>query len=110
MAAISAKRRKEAKQQIQLWLDMGWPRWRINQACNEQLDLNPEAADDLIKEIRHEQQQALTIDRAEFLVQQLTRLEALAVKAQDEGNLGVALGAFKEMHQLVGLHAGQKGF
>lgn len=45
------------------------------------------------------------IDRQEFLAQQMTRLEALAVKAQDEGHLGVALSAFKEMHLLIGLHA-----
>lgn len=105
MAGISPKRRKECKQQIQLWLDMGWPRWRVNQGCNEQLDINPEIADELIQEIRHEQQQALAIDRQDFLAQQMVRLEALAVKAQEEGNLGVALGAFKEMHALIGLHA-----
>jgi hypothetical protein len=105
MAGISPRRRKEAKQQIQLWLDMGWPRWRINNGCIEQLDIDPECADGLIREIRHEQQQALAVDRHEFMAQQLTRLEALAVRAQDEGNLGVALGAFKEMHALIGLHA-----
>ena len=49
------------------------------------------------------------IDRREFLAQQLTRLEALAVKAQDEGNLNVALGAFREMHALAGLHGGSRG-
>jgi hypothetical protein len=105
MAGISPKRRKELKLQIQLWLDMAWPRWQINKACIEQLDINPETADELIREIRHEQQQALSIDRHEFMAQQMIRLEALAVKAQDEGNLGVALGAFKEMHALIGLHA-----
>lgn len=105
MPAISPKRRKELKQQIQLWLDMGWPRWRINNGCIEQLNVDPETADELIKEIRYEQQQAMAVDRHEFLAQQMIRLEALAVKAQDEGNLGVALGAFKEMHVLIGLHA-----
>ena len=105
MANMTPKRRRDIKQQIQLWLDLGWPRWQINRACIEQLDTNPETADEIIQEIRHEQQQALTIDRHEFMAQQMTRLEALAVKAQDEGNLGVALGAFKEMHALIGLYA-----
>lgn len=108
MTRISIQKRKQIKCQLQLWLNMGWPRWRINNACNEQLDINPELADELIHEIRHEQQHALTIDRAEFLAQQLTRLESLAARAQEEGNLGVALGAFKEIHQLIGLYAGQK--
>jgi hypothetical protein len=105
MPALSPKRRKELKTQLRLWMDMGWPRWRINAACNEQLDINPETADELIQEIRHEQQQELTIERSEFMTQQLIRLEALATKAQEDGNLGVALGAYKEMHLLIGLHA-----
>lgn len=51
-----------------------------------------------------------TIDRQEFLAQQMSRLEALAVRAQEEGNLSVALSAFKELHALVGLHPGRGGF
>jgi hypothetical protein len=84
MPALSPKRRKELKTQLRLWMDMGWPRWRINAACNEQLDINPETADELIQEIRHEQQQELTIERSEFMTQQLIRLEALATKAQED--------------------------
>lgn len=102
---ISPKRRKELKTQLRLWLDMSWPRWRINNACWEIFDVDPETADELIKEIRHEQQHELTIERSEFLTQQMIRLEALAAKAQEDGNLGVALGAYKEMHLLIGLHA-----
>jgi len=105
MKQTSPKRRKELKTQLRLWLDMGWPRWRINNACWESLDLDPETADELIKEIRHEQQGELTIERSEFMTQQLIRLEALATKAQEDGNLGVALSAYKEMHLLIGLHA-----
>jgi hypothetical protein len=43
------------------------------------------------------------IDRQEFLAQQITRLETLAVRAQEEGNLSVALSAYRELHALVGL-------
>lgn len=108
MQVVSSKRRKELKDQLRLWLDMGWPRWQINKACIEQLDIDPEFVDELIKEIRHEQQLALSIDRADFLAQQMTRLEALATKAQENGNLAVALAAFKELNALAGLHAASR--
>jgi len=106
MAQITPRRRREIKQQVSLWLDMGWPRWRINNACLETFDGDPEFVDGLIREIRHEQGVDQDLDRREFLAQQLTRLEALATKAQDDGNLAVALGAFKEMHVLTGLRSG----
>jgi len=106
MAQITPRRRREIKQQVSLWLDMGWPRWRINNACLETFDGDPEFVDGLIREIRHEQGVDQDLDRREFLAQQLTRLEALATKAQDDGNLAVALGAFKEMHALTGLRSG----
>jgi hypothetical protein len=108
MSSVSPKRRKELKDQLRLWLDMGWPRWQINKACIEQLDIETEFVDELILEIRHEQQLALTIDRADFLAQQMTRLEALATKAQEGGNLAVALAAFKELHVLAGLHTASR--
>ena len=71
MPAMSPKRRKEVKDQLRLWLDMGWPRWRINNACIEQLDIDPESADQLIQEIKHERQHEFQIERADFLTQQL---------------------------------------
>jgi hypothetical protein len=45
------------------------------------------------------------IERSEFLAQQMTRLEALAAKAQEEGQLSVALGAYRELHALARLTA-----
>jgi hypothetical protein len=38
----------------------------------------------------------------------MTRLEALATKAQENGNLAVALAAFKELNALAGLHAASR--
>lgn len=108
MAQISPQKRKQIKNQVRLWLDMSWPRWRVNNACLEQFDADPEFVDELICEIRHEQQSELTIEKVDFLSQQMIRLEALALKAQEDGNLTVALGAFKEMHALVGLYGHQK--
>lgn len=106
MTQIGPQKRRDIKCQIGLWLDMGWPRWRINNACLETYDVDPEYVDELIQEIRHAQGNDLDLERREFLAQQLTRLEALAVKAQEDGNLSVALSAFKEMHVLTGLRSG----
>ena len=108
MAQMTPRRRTEIKKQVRLWLDMSWPRWQINNACLEQFDADPEFADELIREIRHEQQDELSLEKVEFLSQQMIRLEALALKAQEGGNLAVALGAFKEMHALVGLYGHQR--
>ena len=95
--------RKQAKQDVITWLDMGWPRHRIDEQLFLIYDATPGDTTLLIKEVRHLQQQGLDIERVEFLAQQMTRLEALAVKAQEEGQLGVALGAYKELHVLAGL-------
>lgn len=74
-------------------------------------ELSHAEAQRLVQEVLSEVVSAVgSIDRQEFLAQQLTRLEALAVKAQDEGNLNVALGAYKEIHALAGLHGGSKSF
>lgn len=108
MKPITPKRRLELKKQLLLWLDMGWPRWRINESSWDIFDADPETVDVLIQEIRHEQKKNLDISKTEFMTQQLTRLEALASKAIEENNLGVALGAFKEMHALIGLHAASR--
>lgn len=101
---MKAKQRSEAKRQATIWLSMGWPRHLIDEQLYQSYGATPEDTTLLLKEIRHEQQSALTIDRQSFLAQQMTRLEALAVRAQEEGNLSVALGAFRELNQLAGLN------
>lgn len=103
---MRAKAYKEAKKQAITWLDMGWPRHRIDDGLYELYKATPEDTSLILKEIRHEQQSSLCIERPEFLAQQMTRLEALAVKAQDEGNLAVALGCYRELHALAKLHNG----
>jgi|TARA_Y100000015_G_scaffold10987_1_gene10453 hypothetical protein len=45
----------------------------------------------------------MSVERSEFLAQQMTRLEALAAKAQEDGQLGVALGCYRELHMLASL-------
>jgi hypothetical protein len=104
MADISLTKRQKIKRQVRVWLEMGWSRRRINDGCFE-FGVNPDQADEIIREIRHEQKSDMSIERAEFLAQQMARLEELALKAQDEGNLGVALGCFKELNALARLHA-----
>ena len=101
---MKAKARSEAKKQAILWLDMGWPRHRIDERLYEMWDATPAETTEILKEIHHEQQNHLSIERAAFLAQQMTRLEALATRAQEENNLAVALGAFKELHALAGLY------
>jgi hypothetical protein len=102
--SMRAKARSEAKKQAILWLDMGWPRHRIDERLYEMWDATPAETTEILKEIRHEQKDSLSIERAEFLAQQMTRLEALASRAVDQDNLAVALGAFKELHALAGLY------
>jgi len=102
---MKAKARSEAKKQATLWLDMGWPRHRIDERLYEMWDATPAETTEILKEIRHEHEQSLSVERSAFLAQQMTRLEALAVKAQEDNNLSVALGAFKELHALAGLYA-----
>ena len=99
-------KRKAAKKQATLWLNMGWHQYKIIDELWNLHGLNPDEVTLLLQEVRHEQTAALAdINRPEFLAQQMTRLEALAVKAQEEGNLAVALGAYKELNQLAKLHA-----
>ena len=98
------KRRAELKRQLRLWLDMSWPRWRINEGCWDLFNANPETVDEIVAEIRHEQGGHMDISRQDFAAQQMVRLEALAARAQEEGNLTVALNAYRELHVLAGLH------
>ena len=100
---MKATMRSKAKHQAMLWLDMGWPRHRIDEHLSKSYNATPEDTTLLVSEIRHEQQGAMSIDRQEFLAQQMTRLEALAVRAQGDGNLAVALGCYRELHLLARL-------
>ena len=103
MGELSLTKRNRIKKQLRVWLEMGWPRRRINDGCFE-FGINPDQADEIIREIRHEQKSDMSIDRAEFVAQQMARLEELALKAQDEGNLSVAFSCFKELNALARLH------
>lgn len=96
-------------QTVRAWIDTGEPRMHtILRAC-EEWNLSYAKSQSLVQDaLKGVVDVVAGIDRQEFLVQQLSRLEALAVKAQEEGSLGVALGAFKEIHALIGLYAGQK--
>jgi hypothetical protein len=101
---MNVKQRREAKAQTILWLDMGWPRHRIDGKLFELWNASPAETTEILKEVRHEQQQGLQIDRLAFMAQQITRLEALAARAQEDGNLAVALGCYRELHLLARLH------
>lgn len=103
--------RAEQRQIIRGWIDTGESRMRTVVRVAAEYELSHAEAQRLVQEVLSEVVSAVgSIDRQEFLAQQLTRLEALAVKAQDEGNLNVALGAYKEIHALAGLHGGSKSF
>ena len=69
----------------------------------ELFEATPPETATLLQEIRHEHSKSQNVERAEYVAQQMTRLEALAVKAQEEGNLAVALGCYKELHALAKL-------
>jgi hypothetical protein len=91
---------------VRAWVDSGEPRMQTIMRAADQWGLSHAEASRLVHEVLQEVVETVGgIDRSEFMAQQLTRLEALAVKAQEDGNLGVALSAFKEMHALIGLHA-----
>jgi len=86
-----------------LWLDMGWPRSRIDEGLYEMFEAEPGETTQILQEVRHELSKSQNVERAAYVAQQMTRLEALAVKAQEEGNLAVALGCYKELHALAKL-------
>jgi hypothetical protein len=91
-------------QQVRTWLETGEPRMRtISRACAA-WDLGIGAAQDLVRDALREVSGVMaTIERPEFLAQQITRLEALAARAMEEGNLSVALAAYRELHALARL-------
>ena len=82
---------------------MGWPRARIDEGLYEMFDAEPGETTQILQEVRHEHSKSQNVERAAYVAQQMTRLEALAVKAQEEGNLAVALGCYKELHALAKL-------
>lgn len=91
---------------IRAWVDSGEPRMRTIVRVADEWGLPHAEATRLVHEVLADVVSAVGgIDRKEFLTQQMTRLESLAVRAQEEGNLGVALGAYRELHALIGLHA-----
>lgn len=91
-------------EQIRRWIDSGESRIRtINKACKA-YGISYAEAQSLVSDTMAGTVASMQIDRAEFLAQQMTRMEALAVRAQEEDQLGVALGAFKELHALAGLY------
>lgn len=100
-----AKDEKARLDALQLWTDQGWSVQRLRCQCKSLWGLNERQADALLAKCRQKAVESLaTIERPEFLAQQMTRLEALAVKAQEEGNLAVALGCIKELNALAKLH------
>lgn len=100
---MKAKAHSEAKKKAILWLDMGWPAHRIEQGLWDLFEATPPETAEILQEIRHEHSKSQNVERAAYVAQQMTRLEALAVKAQEEGNLAVALGCYKELHALAKL-------
>ena len=91
---------------LQLWTDQGWPRHRLEEKASDLWGLSHEELSQLLGEIRLRSKQAYAIDRPEFLAQQMTRIEALAARATEEGNLTVALACYRELHSLARLTGG----
>ena len=90
---------------IQAWVDSGEPRVRTIVRVCDTYKLSYPKAQALVSEALSDIAGTIAaIERPEFLAQQMSRLETLAVKAQEEGNLAVALGCFKELHALARLH------
>ncbi|MGI9313555.1 MAG: hypothetical protein ACR2PN_02535 [Luminiphilus sp.] len=95
--------RKDQLRVAKQWLDLSWPRHRIYESAAQAWEFNHAETDALIAEVRSEYKSSMSVERTEFLAQQMTRLEALAAKAQEDGQLGVALGCYKELHLLASL-------
>lgn len=91
---------------IREWIELGEPRMRTEMRCCDRWGLSLPQAQQLVAYVMRDVAGSLrNIERPEFLAQQMTRLEALAAKAQEDGHLGVALGCYKELHALAKLHA-----
>jgi hypothetical protein len=95
--------RKDQLRVVKQWLDLSWPRHRIYESAAQAWDFDNDQTDALISDARSEYKSSMSVERSEFLAQQMTRLEALAAKAQEDGQLGVALGCYRELHMLASL-------
>jgi hypothetical protein len=102
---IDAARYELILGQIQQWMNAGWPKFRIYDTAHKLYDISRSDVNEIVASIRDETRRSFQIDRPEFVSQQLERLESLAAKAIEDGNLSVALGAYREIHTLIGLHA-----
>jgi len=99
------KTTEEQQRLISGWLRSGMPRSVLEVRVQGTWNLKPAAASSLIGAVQTQISDSISrIERPEFLALQMERLETLAVKAQEEGNLAVALGCFKELHALARLH------
>lgn len=94
---------------IQGWLADGKTTREILQLAADRWDLAQRTAYDAINAARRQMFEQFTIDRPDFLAQQLERLEVLANKSIEQNQPSAALGCFKEMHALLGLYAGGSG-
>jgi len=92
------------KAQIRAWIDSGESRvTTILRVCSV-YSLTYARASALVQAaVQDVVDAAESIERSQFLAQQMARLESLAAKAQEEGNLTVALGCYRELHHLAGL-------
>lgn len=96
--------RKEALTLASSWTRGGMPRAMVEIRLCGQYSISIEKARQIIADAAAGVADSLrVIERPAFVAQQMDRLEALAVKAQEEGNLAVALGCYKELHALAKL-------
>lgn len=96
---------KVDKEAVRAWVNSGEPRMQTIVRASDQWGLSHAKASRLVHQAVNEAADTLgCIERREFLAQQMTRLEALTVRAQEEGNLAVALGCIKELNALAKLH------
>ena len=96
---------EEQQRLISGWLRSGMPRSVLEVRVQGTWNLKRPEACSLIGTVQTDISESLSrIERPEFLALQMERLETLAVKAQEEGNLAVALGCLKELHELAKLH------
>ena len=104
MKRIPADKRDEALGLATLWTRGGMSRAMVEVRLCGQYDIDIEGARALISVASASLAESVASQhRPEFVAQQMDRLEALAVKAQEEGNLAVALGCYKELHALAKL-------
>lgn len=96
--------KSEQKAIIRTWIDTGESRvTTILRVCEEYSLTYTKAAALVQAAVRDVVVAAESIERTEFLAQQMARLESLAVTAQAKGQYSVALGCYRELHQLAGL-------